>query len=35
MLKDGTIKKISKKFFGGADVSKKQDIDFVDVDVNK
>jgi cystine transport system substrate-binding protein len=27
MLKDGTIKKISKKFFGGADVSKKQDID--------
>ncbi|ARA84343.1 amino acid ABC transporter substrate-binding protein [Bacillus paralicheniformis] len=35
MLKDGTIKKISKKFFGGADVSKKQDIDFVDVDLNK
>lgn len=35
MLKDGTIKKISKKFFGGADVSKKQDIDYIDVDVNK
>ncbi|MCY8369928.1 transporter substrate-binding domain-containing protein [Bacillus haynesii] len=32
MLKDGTIKKISKKFFGGADVSKKQDIDYIDVD---
>ncbi|MBU8785972.1 MULTISPECIES: transporter substrate-binding domain-containing protein [Bacillus] len=35
MLKDGTIKKISKQFFGGADVSKKQDIDFTDVDVDK
>ncbi|MBG9917535.1 transporter substrate-binding domain-containing protein [Bacillus sonorensis] len=35
MLKDGTIKKISKTFFGGADVSKKQDIDFIDVDVNQ
>ncbi|MGN9863592.1 transporter substrate-binding domain-containing protein [Bacillus swezeyi] len=35
MLKDGTIKKISKTFFGDADVSKKQDIDFADVDQNK
>nr|WP_051290343.1 transporter substrate-binding domain-containing protein [Bacillus sp. NSP9.1] len=35
MLKDGTIKKISKQFFGDADVSKKPDLDYTDVDVNK
>ncbi|WP_420359152.1 transporter substrate-binding domain-containing protein [Bacillus altitudinis] len=35
MKKDGTMKKISEKFFNDADVSKKIDVDVEDVDISK
>ncbi|MFP3325998.1 transporter substrate-binding domain-containing protein, partial [Planococcus sp. SIMBA_160] len=35
MKKDGTMKKISEKFFHHADVSKKIDADVEDVDISK
>lgn len=35
MKKDGTMKKISEKFFNHADVSKKIDVDVEDVDISK
>ncbi|MBR3380886.1 MAG: transporter substrate-binding domain-containing protein, partial [Bacillus sp. (in: Bacteria)] len=35
MKKDGTMKKISEKFFNHADVSKKIDADVEDVDISK